>query len=79
MSGSSERYARRSGLRNDAVILCRRSSGLSVDGIAEQRENVGVGKQPAERVEHLFAAAAIEQPVVDDGGAHTRQCSAGIV
>ena len=39
--------------------------------LAEKGENVGIGQQAAKTVEDFFAAAAVEQPVMHDGGAHS--------
>ena len=44
-------------------------------GIVEQREEVGVGQQAAERFQHGLAAAPVEQPVMYDRNAsHVSSC-----
>src|SRR6185312_4489474 len=39
-------------------------------GIVKQRENVRLGKQPAQRLHDFFSAAHAKQPIVNNGAPH---------
>ncbi len=40
-------------------------------GIVEQREDVGVGQQSAQRLDDFLAAAHIQKPIMDNCNAHS--------
>ena len=46
-------------------------------GVTEQGVDIGPGQQPAKRVQHFFAAALIQEPVVNNGRPHVLPIYAG--
>src|SRR5215510_7921878 len=46
--------------------------------IVEERENVRVREDSAERIDDCFAAAPVQQPIMYDGGAHVGSGSAPV-
>ena len=47
------------------------NDGAHLLGVVEERKKLGRRKQAAERFHYFFAASHLEQPVVDDGNAHS--------
>lgn len=52
---------------NDAMPACFVAEHRRV---AKKREDIGFRKQPAESIQNLFAATAIQKPVMHQGRAH---------